>query len=98
MPITSLLEFTVRPEQLEGAEQFIADLLVATRAFEGCTGVDVLRDAADAAHFVLVEGWESLEADDAYRAWRGTPEGASGLRDRVVEPPVLTRFESVASF
>ena len=43
-------------------------------------------------HVVVVEHWESLEADDAYRAWRATPEGASDLRTLLAEPPTLTRL------
>ena len=97
MPITSTLEFTVRPDRLEGAEQFLADMLVATRAFDGCTGIDVLRDITDPAHFVLVEGWQSAAHDDAYRAWRATPEGRSGLADLVAGPPIVTRLETVAT-
>lgn len=97
MPITSILEFTVRADRVEGAEDFIATLLVATRAFPGCTGIEVLRDLTDPAHYVIVEGWESTAADDAYRAWRATPEGASGLGDLAATRPVVTRLETVAS-
>ena len=97
MPITATLEFTVRPEHLEGAEEFILDLLTATRAFPGCLGIDVLRDLTDPAHYLLVERWASVADDDAYRAWRATPEGASGLADLVESRPKVAHLELLAT-
>lgn len=57
----------------------------------------MLRDLTDPAHCVIVEGWESTAADDAYRAWRATPEGASGLGDLAAARPVVTRLKTAAS-
>jgi heme oxygenase (mycobilin-producing) len=98
MAVTVLLDFTFRPDQLASAEEFVAEMLVATRGFAGCTEIEVTRDITDPARFVLIETWESVEHDDAYRAWRATPAGNSGLRDRLATPPALTRLETVASF
>ncbi|GAB3220933.1 antibiotic biosynthesis monooxygenase [Kineococcus gypseus] len=92
MSITSLLELRLKPEAVADAPAVLTETLEATRAFEGNLGVDVLRDTADETHLVLVERWASLEADDAYRAWRQTPEGASRLGELVAAPPVLTRL------
>jgi len=97
MPITATLEFTVRPERLEGAEEFILNLLTATRAFPGCLGIDVLRDLTDPARYLLVERWESVADDDAYRAWRATPEGASGLVDLITGPRKVAHLERLAT-
>ena len=91
-PITSLLELRLRPERLPGAMTTVDEVLVATRAREGCLGVDVMVDTADAAHVVVVERWASLAHDDAYRAWRATPDGASALGEVLAGPPVLTRL------
>ena len=66
--------------------------LVATRAFPGCLYVSVLVDSADPAHVVLFETWESPEADNAYRQWRATPEGASELGSLLATAPSLTQF------
>ena len=71
--ITVLLELTLTPASVAAAPAVIGQTLEATRAFDGCLGVDVLVDAADETHVVLLERWESLERDDAYRAWRATP-------------------------
>ena len=90
--ITALLELTLTPEGVATAPAVIGETLQATRAFDGCLGVDVLVDTDDETHVVLLERWESLEHDDAYRAWRATPEGASTLRTVLAAPPRLTRF------
>jgi len=96
MTVTSLLDLRVAPASLAEASAVIADVLVATRAFDGNLGVEVLVDDADPAHFVVVEKWESMAHDDAYRAWRATPEGASTLGSILAGPPTLTRFEPAA--
>jgi quinol monooxygenase YgiN len=92
MTVISLLDFTVKAEELDAAPALITETLKATRAFEGSLGVDVSIDVNDPAHVVLVERWESIEHDDAYRAFRATPEGASKLGTIVAGPPTLTRF------
>ena len=66
-------------------------MLVATRAFPGCLGVDVLVDTEDKAHLLLIEKWESVEHDQAYRDWRATDAGASAL-PTIVASRNLTRF------
>jgi heme oxygenase (mycobilin-producing) len=90
--ITSILELTIKPESVEDAARVIDEVLVATRAFAGNLGVDVVVDVADPAHYLLIEHWESLEADDAYRAFRATPEGRSDLGAILAAPPQMARY------
>jgi len=90
MSVIVLFDFHVRPDEVSTAESVIARLLVDTRAYDGCVSLDVTRDIADRAHLVFIERWDSVEAYDAYAAWRATPEGSSGLRDLLVEPPAIT--------
>ena len=92
MPITAFLDIHVKPESLAQAPTVIHDTLLATRAFDGCLGVDVLVDTDDATHFVLVEKWISMEHDTAYRTFRAGP-GKSSLGSIVSGTPVLTKYE-----
>ena len=92
MTTAALLELHLRDDRDADALDVIEAILRDTRAFEGCLGVDVLVDVEDPAHVTIVERWQSLERDDAYRAWRATPEGASGLGDLLDRPAVLTRY------
>jgi quinol monooxygenase YgiN len=95
MTVISLLDLRLKPEVLQTAPETLHSVLAATRAREGSLGVDVTVDADDPAHFIVVERWESMEADDAYRAWRSTPEGVSDLGSLLAAPPVLTRASDV---
>jgi quinol monooxygenase YgiN len=90
MAITTFLDIRVKPDDVAGAPAVLRNTLIATRNFDGCLGVDVMVDVADPAHFVIVERWESEEADQAYRAWRATPDGASTLGSILAERPTTT--------
>ena len=93
MSITALLDVRVTQEGLATAPAVIHDTLAATRAFPGCLGVDVVVDVGNPTHFLAIERWESIEADNAYREWRTTPEGASSLGSILAAAPTLTKFE-----
>ncbi len=92
MTLTALLDLTLTPESLVDAPEVLRETLQDTRAFAGCFGVEVLRSTQEPARILLVERWESVEADAAYRAWRATPQGASRLRRLLAGPPSLTTF------
>ena len=96
MPITVLLELTLLPASVPDAPEVLRETLRATRAFPGCLEVDVLQDTADDTHVVLLERWDSVESDAAYRAWRSTPDGASQLGTVLAEPLRLMRFTTAA--
>lgn len=91
MTITALLDLTLKPESIADAPAIIQETLAATRAFDGCLGVEVLTDTADQTHVVIIERWDSVESDAAYRSWRATPEGASALRTILAGPPQLIK-------
>ncbi len=91
MTVTSVLELTIKPESLDDAERILTETLATTRAFAGNLGCEVAVDSEDPTHFVVFEHWESIEADDAYRAFRATPEGASELGS-ISTGRVLTRY------
>ena len=92
MATNAILDLQLKAESLETAHAVIHAILAGTRAFPGCLDIAVLVDAADPAHVVIYETWESIERDQAYRQWRATPEGASGLGAILAAPPKLTKF------
>ena len=94
MAITAFLDLHLRADAPADAAAVIDGILADTRAFDGSLGLEVLRDAADPAHLVVVERWRSMAHDEAYRAWRATPEGASGLGDLLDRAPALTKYET----
>jgi quinol monooxygenase YgiN len=92
VPLTVLLDLQLAPDKLGIADDVLRETLAQTRAFAGCLRLDVLTDTDDPAHVLVVEEWESLEADSAYRAWRAG-EGRSRLGSVLAQPGVLTRYE-----
>ncbi len=96
MVIVSILDVRLRPDAPADAEARLTATLAQTRAHPGLVSADVVRDLEDPRHLVVIETWESLEADDAYRAWRATPEGASELGELTGGRITLTRYEATA--
>jgi quinol monooxygenase YgiN len=90
MPIVALLDVRYKPEAAAEATARLAAALADTRAFEGNRGARLLVDQEDPTRAVLVEDWESREAQEAYVAWRRA--GNSAIHpDELAEPP-RTRF------
>src|ERR1700755_3602075 len=83
MAVTVLLELRFKPEEVGAGRELMGRTLQDTRAFDGNLQTDVLVDADDEAHWIIYEVWDSVEHDEAYRAFRAG-EG------KVVElPPLL---------
>ena len=95
MTVTATLELAIKPESADVALTMIHEVLVATRAFPGNQGVEVLVDAENPLRIVLLERWESLEADASYRAWRAG-DGRSNLGSILAGPPVLGLFTTAS--
>jgi quinol monooxygenase YgiN len=93
--VTAILDLQLKPESLDAAPAVLRATLTGTRAFPGCLGVTVLVDSEDPAHVVLYEDWESVEHDRAYRAWRASAEGASGLGSILAAAPKLSLYTAV---
>jgi len=92
MPTTVHLEIHVDPARLDDAHAIVRETLVATRAWPGCQGLEVLVDDADPSAMIVVESWASSADHDAYVAWRATPEGANRLPEVLVAPPTTRTF------
>lgn len=92
MAVTVLLELRFKPESLdEGIEVFRREL-VKTRTFDGNVMTEVWVDEADPAHWVIYELWDSVAADEAYRAFRAGNGKITDLPPLLAARPVKTRF------
>jgi quinol monooxygenase YgiN len=90
VPITSILAVHVKPEAVDQALEALPKILADTRAFDGCLGVTLAQHGDDPTQFFAVEQWESLEHDQAYRAWRAGEGAATELGPLLAEPPQLS--------
>jgi quinol monooxygenase YgiN len=94
MPVTVILELKFKPEEVQAARELMGRTLEVTRAFDGNNGIDVLVDTDDEAHWLIYEIWESVEHDEAYRAFRAGEGKVTELPGLLAEPPVKTRYET----
>jgi quinol monooxygenase YgiN len=67
-------------------------VLQDTRAFDGNVRTDVLIDDDDEAHWLIYELWETVEADEAYRAFRAGEGKVTQLPPLLAAPGVKTRY------
>ncbi len=63
MAAIAILECHFKPEQVDAGIDWLRRNLVATRAFDGCLGVEVFKDHDHQSRLVVVEHWASLEHD-----------------------------------
>lgn len=68
--VTVTLEITLVPEAADGFAQMGGTALQATRDFDGCIDVRIVRHKDEANRFLFVERWASEAAYQAYIAWR----------------------------
>ena len=91
MSVIAVLEFRLRPETLSEGLPALHEVLQETRTFAGCQSLEVMVDQEDAAHLVVVEHWESMEADEAYRAFRAGAGAPVALGPYLAGAPNLTK-------
>jgi quinol monooxygenase YgiN len=93
---TAILELSLKPGSVDEGLAVVHRILGETRAFDGCLGVTVIQDAADPAHLIAVEEWESPEKDAAYREWRAGDGAMPDLGAVLAGAPSLTVGEARA--
>jgi quinol monooxygenase YgiN len=92
MPVTVLLELRMKPEAVAAAREVMGRALRDTRAFDGNLRTDVLVDEDDEAHWMIYEVWETVEHDEAYRAFRAGEGKLTELPPLLAAPSVKTRY------
>jgi quinol monooxygenase YgiN len=92
MAVTVLLELKFKPDAVPAARALMSRTLETTRAFDGNLRTDVLIDQDDEAHWIIYELWDSVEHDEAYRAFRAGEGKVAELPPLLAAPPVKTRY------
>jgi quinol monooxygenase YgiN len=92
MAVTVLLELKFKPDAVSAARDLMSRTLETTRAFDGNLRTDVLVDEDDEAHWIIYEVWDTVEHDEAYRAFRAGEGKVAELPPLLAAPSVKTRY------
>ncbi|BBY29989.1 putative quinol monooxygenase [Mycolicibacterium sediminis] len=92
MAITVLLELKFKPESVAEARELMRRELQTTRDFDGNLTTDVIADEDDPGHWIIYERWDSVEQDEAYRAFRAADGKIEALPALLAAPPVKIRY------
>jgi quinol monooxygenase YgiN len=94
MAVTVLLELKFKPDAVPAARDLMSRTLETTRGFDGNLRTDVLVDEDDEAHWIIYELWDTVEHDEAYRAFRAGEGKVAELPPLLAAPPVKTRYST----
>jgi quinol monooxygenase YgiN len=92
MAVTVILELKFKPESVAMGRDLMGRELQKTRTFDGNLRTDVLVDEDDEAHWLVYEIWDTVEHDEAYRAFRAGDGRITDLPPLLAEPPVKKRY------
>jgi quinol monooxygenase YgiN len=95
--VTILLELPLRPDA-ENVDEILCFDLPATAAYPGNEGTEVITDDTRPNLVFLLTRWSSMEAYEAYFAWRQSPQGRTRLNEIAAGAPAIHRYRSHLSF
>ncbi|HVC24720.1 MAG TPA: antibiotic biosynthesis monooxygenase family protein [Acidimicrobiales bacterium] len=93
MSILVLLSVEAPEGQEDAVRDKLREILVATRAFDGCEDVAVWQDEDRPTSFVVVETWVSREHSDAYSEWRAGRVEQDGFRAMLAAPGIKRHYD-----
>lgn len=95
MSINVLLEIEAAAGKADELKAMFRDILVDTRAREGCEGLTVHQDQDNPNTILLIERWVDRAAYETYLAWRAGPGATPQLANFVAGPPAIRYFDDV---
>ncbi len=95
MSIKVILELNLKPEVADAVVGGFGQMLVDTRAFEGCEEISVVRDQDDTNRVLVLEQWATRENYEAYLAWRTERGDMDGIADISTQPYKVTYYDYV---
>ena len=95
MTCTVLLELQVQADKIDTVKGVFKDILGDTRAYDGCSGVEVINNQDDASIIVLIEKWESRAKYEKYLGWREETGALEQLGTLLSAPPSIRYFDPV---
>jgi quinol monooxygenase YgiN len=90
-----ILDMQADPQQIDRLRESLGSVLAETRGFEGCQRINMFQSQDDAANFVVVEEWTSMEEYDKYFTWRMETGTGGEFVQFLVNPPSSRHFSLV---
>src|ERR1700722_15523137 len=94
MAVIVLLELRFKPEEVGAGRELMGRTLETPRAFEGNLQTDVWFDEDDEAHWIIYELWDTVEHDEAYRAFRAGEGKVTELQPLLAAAPAKSRYST----
>ena len=69
MSVLVNLEIPVKKDRIEDFFDYLRNVLVDTRAYEGCIRLETYHEMENST-VLLIEEWEKIENQEAYMQWR----------------------------
>ena len=93
MSVLVLVEGPVKSEDIANMKAYMAEILPATRAYEGCQGADAWFNADDPGNMVIVEYWGARAQHEKYVGWRTETGVMERIGAMLAGPPSIRYFE-----
>lgn len=93
--LVMLATLTIKPEKLDEFLDYTVENLKVSRASAGNVEFDILINEAPNS-VLFYEVWESIEAQQAYMAWRIQAGDLTKLLSFLAEKPTFTALRSIA--
>jgi quinol monooxygenase YgiN len=94
--LVMLAELTIKPELREAFLDYTVENLAISRSAAGNIVFDILIDEARLDKVIFYEVWESLEAQQAYMAWRVERGDLTTLMAFLAGEPKFTALRQIA--
>lgn len=94
--LVMLAELTIKPEKLDEFLDYTVENLKTSRSYNGNIVFDILIEEARPNTVLFYEVWESLEAQQAYMAWRVQAGDLTTLMAFLAGEPKFTALRSIA--
>lgn len=94
--LVMLAELTIKPEKLDEFLDYTVENLRISRSYAGNIEFDILIEEARPNKVLFYEVWESLDAQQAYMAWRVQAGDLTTLLSFLAGEPTFTALRSIA--
>ena len=91
MSVLVNLEIPVKKERIEDFFNYLRDILVDTRAYEGCIRLETYHEMEN-SKVLLIEEWEKIENQESYMQWRNETGLVEALEEFIDGELIIKKY------